>query len=156
MNDVVVKPRPRVEEERSRRRRRDDLGTGRLSNLTVARRDPNYEYRWINDDPGRVHALTQRDDWDIVTAEEAGERTDKDRAVGAGVERVVDRATGKRAILVRKPKDYYVEDRKKMAQSLDELEASIKRGEVRGQEALTGPAAYVPAGGIHIADGRKN
>lgn len=155
MNDVAVKPRGRIEEERSRRRRREDTGDGRLSNLTVAKKDPNYAYRWINDDPGRVHALTQRDDWDVVTSEEAGERIEKDRSVGSTVERVVDRATGKRAILVRKPKDYYVDDRKKMAASIDDLEKSIKRGETRGAEALSGPAAYVPAGGISLSNGSK-
>ncbi len=155
MNDVAVKPKARVEEERSRRRRREDIGDGRLSNLTVAKKDPNYEYRWINDDPGRVHALTVRDDWDVVTHEEAGERIEKDRAVGSGIERVVDRATGKRAVLVRKPKEFYIEDRKKLAASIDDLEQSIKRGETRGQDALTGPAAYVPAGGISLSNGSK-
>lgn len=162
MNDVVMKPKARVEEERSRRRRRDDMGDGRLRNLAVAGElDPNYEYRWINDDPGRVHQLTVRDDWDRVTDEMLGERHEKDRQIGSGVERVVERSTGKRAILVRKRKDFYVADKLKEQSRVETLESAIKRGQApsgpNGEQPLSaGDNAYVPAGGISIRDGRRN
>ena len=165
MNDVAVKPvraGARVEEERARRRRRDDMGDGRLRNLAVTgHMDPNFEYRWINDDPGRVHNLTKRDDWDVVTDDQLGERHEKDRGVGSGVERVVDRVTGKRAILVRKPKDYFVEDRAKAQRRVDEIDQMIKRGHVPAgtgdqQPLQPGSNAYVPAGGIVIQDGRRS
>lgn len=161
MNDVAVKPARRIEEERTRRRRRDDMSDGRLRNLAISGDlDPAYEYRWINDEPGRVHRLTVTDDWDRVTDDMLGVRHDKDRNVGSGVERVVDRSTGKRAILVRKRKDYYVSDKAKEQVRLDELDRQIKRGEVPsngGEQALTpGVNAYVPAGGISIQDGRRN
>ncbi len=159
----VVKPNKRVEEERARRRRRDDMGDGRLRNLAVVGdMDPNYEYRWINADPGRVHNLTARDDWDIVTEDMLGNRHDKDKQVGSGVERIVDKGTGARAVLVRKLKDYCVEDRAKAQARIDEYDAMIKRGETppinsTGQETLRqGVNAYVPAGGITIQDGRRN
>jgi len=159
MNEVVVKSK-RVEEERTRRRRREDLGDGRLKNLAVSGdMDPTYEYRWINDDPGRVHNLTIRDDWDRVTEDMLGLRGDKDRQVGSGVERIVDKVTGKRAILVRKPKDYYAQDKAKEQVKLDEIDTQIKSGAVPSngqQEALKpGVNAYVPAGGISIQDGRR-
>lgn len=161
MNDVAVKPRGRVEEERARRRRRDDMGDGRLRNLAVTgNMDPNYEYRWINDDPGRVFNLTKRDDWDVVTDDMLGERHEKDKGVGSGVERVVDRATGKRAILVRKLKEYVAEDRAKAQRRLDEIDSQIKHGMVpsKGNEKplQVGVDAYVPAGGISIQDGRRS
>jgi hypothetical protein len=163
MNNIVEKPSPRVEEERSRRRRRDDMGDGRFRNLAVVgTMDPDYEYRWINDEPGRVHNLTVRDDWDPVTDQMLGARSEKDKGVGSGVERIVDKATGQRAVLVRKRKDYALEDRAKAQRHIDELDAMIKQGHVpavggQGQESLRpGVNAYVPAGGIVIQDGRRN
>ena len=160
MNDVAVKPR-RVEEERARRRRRDDLGTGRFMNLGVSgEMDPNFVYRWINDDPGRVDRLTRYDDWDRVTEDMLGVRHDKDRQVGSGIERIADKYTGKRCILVRKRKEYVEEDRAKAQARLDELDTMIKRGEVTSGEGneprVKGVNAYVPAGGINIQDGRRS
>lgn len=164
MNDVAVKPMragARVEEERAQRRRRDDMGDGRFRNLAVTGyMDPNYEYRWINDEAGRVHNLTVRDDWDLVTDEQLGAKHEKDRNVGSGVERVVDKVTGKRALLVRKPKDYVAADRAKAQAWIDGIDQMIKHGQVPtgngGQEALQpGVKAYVPAGGITIQDGRR-
>lgn len=158
----VVKPRPRVEEERARRRRRDDLGDGRLRNLAVVGTlDPNYVYRWINDEPGRVHNLTKMDDWDTVTELDLGARGEKDRQVGSVVERIADKATGRRCILVRKPKDYYVDDRTKGQRVVDEIDAMVKRGDVPSANSdieprRNGVNAYVPAGGINIQDGRKS
>lgn len=160
MTQIVEKPRPvspRIEQERQRRRRRDDMGDGRLSNLTVhGQKDPNYEYRWINDEPGRVHKLTVLDDWDVVSAEEIGETSPKDKQVGTGVERIVDRASGKRAILVRKPKEFYVADKRKEQALLDATDAALKAGKPLSPEGLGGAHAYVPSGGIRIDDGRKS
>ena len=138
------------------------MDDGRLRNLAVAGdMDPAYEYRWINDDPGRVHNLTIRDDWDRVTEDMLGQRHDKDRNVGSGVERIVDKSSGKRAILVRKLKDYAISDRAKAQRRVDEIDTMIKSGEVPGttegaEPRRNGVNAYVPAGGISIQDGRRS
>lgn len=164
MNDIVASPEPsrRVKEERQRRRRRDDLGHGRLQNLSIAGDlDPNYEYRWINDEPGRVHNLTVRDDWDRVTEDMLnGPKSERDRQVGSGLERIVEKASGKRAILVRKRKDYYLEDKAKEQARLDKQFADLKQGIApdgrQGEKALSAAdGGYVPAGGISIQDGRR-
>lgn len=163
-NVVETKPnghgRPsRIEEERRTRRRREDVTIGRMRNLAIeGDLDPAYEYRWINDDPGRVHNLTVRDDWDVVTNDMLGHRDAKDRNVGSGVERIVGKSDGKRAVLVRKPRDYYIEDKAKEQALIDETDAAMKRGETRNPNGLReGEAAhsYVPAGGIVIQDGRR-
>lgn len=149
---------PRVEVEKSQRRRREDTGVGRMRHLDVANKDPAYEYRWVNDDPGRVHQLTKADDWDVVQLGELGEAHPKDKGVGTGVERVVDKRSGKRAVLLRKPKTYYLEDKAKEQGLIDETEKAIKRGATPTAngvvgEGLAGPHAYVPAGGITIGRG---
>ena len=149
---------PRIEEERSRRRRREETGLGRMRNLAVSGdMDPANTYRWINDDPGRVHNLTKRDDWDLVTEGDLGERDAKDKGLGSStVERIVDKVTGKRAVLVRKLKTHYVADKAKEQAQIDDLDATMRRGGSKSPEGLSGPAAYVPQGGIVIQDGRKS
>lgn len=150
---VLEKPKPRVEQERQRRRRRETLGDERNMNLAVTvPKDPNYEYRWVNDRPGRVHKLTVGDDWEIVNDEL---RDEKDRGVGTGIERVGDKRSGQRVLLMRKPKDYCEEDRAAAQADLDEVDRSLGRGMHKSPEALSGSAAYVPEGGIVIKDGRK-
>lgn len=161
MNDVTMKPaRGRVEEERARRRRRDDMGDGRFLNLSiVGHQDPRYVYRWINDEPGRVYNLTVRDDWDRVTDEQLGERSEKDRQLGCGVERIAYKDTGKRCILVRKLREYYEADEAKKQARHDVIDSEMKKGTVRGtgdeQPLQMGVTGYVPAGGISIQDGRR-
>ena len=60
----------RAEESLGRRRRRnpaaDYNGTFLRLGIDPAYKDPNYEYRWINDDKGNLQFWTQQDDWDFV------------------------------------------------------------------------------------------
>lgn len=148
----------RVEAERARRRRRDDIGLGRNRNLdVVGEKDPRYEYRWVNDEPGRMYRLCERDDWEVVTTGQL-EPNAKDKGVGTNIERIVDKRSGKRAVLVRKLKDYYLEDKAKEQGLIDETEAAIKRGATPAGngEGLAGPEAYVPKGGISIQAGGRS
>jgi hypothetical protein len=115
--------------------------------------DPAFTYRIINDEPGRIHALTVQDDWDVVTHAQMGtERDAKEKGVGSSVEFVVDRQTGKKAVLVRKPLDYYKADKAKEQASITAQMADIKSGKHQGPDALAGPNAYVPTGGINIQE----
>ena len=156
------RPKKRVEQERKRRRRRSDLTIGRnlKLGLDTTQLDQDYEYRWVNDRPGRVHALTMQDDWDVVTREEIGEAdgsSDLNKGSGTGVERVVSEIDGMRAVLLRKPKEYYQEDKGKEQAAIDELEESMRRGAAKDEAGNQTPAvenAYTPAGGgISISKG---
>lgn len=153
-------PSPRIEAERERRRRRDDMGLGRMRNLSVAGdMDPNYVYRWINDDPGRVHKLTVMDDWDAVSTAQLGAAHEKDKGIGTTVERIVGKHDGKKAVLVRKRRDYYLEDKAKEQAAVDGSEHMIRRGKAQGGEGLqeSDPHhAYIPQGGISIQSGGKS
>jgi len=149
-----VKPTPRQEQERSARRRREDLGVGRMRNLAInGKLDPDFEYRWVNDKPGRVQMLTVDDDWDVVTTEMLGNRDAKDKGVGSTVERVVDKTNGTRAVLVRKRKEFYNADKAKEQTLVDETQAGLARGQSSTAGTLQASEpdkSYVPRGGIVI------
>lgn len=148
-------PRPRIKEERAQRRRRTGLRDDSRLALSVPEtaKDKDFEYRWVNDDGRRVQALNESDDWDFVTSADikADERNVKEGA--ERISRVVGRTeqgAGMRAYLMRKPKDYYQEDKAAEQAAIDETEAAMRQGVAPGSGALTGPHAYVPAGGIRI------
>jgi len=142
MNQIIKQPSPRIEAERQQRRRREDTGLSRRRNLAITgEMDPNFTYRWVNDEPGRMHALTVADDWEVVTFDQKGP---KDVSVGTGAERIVDRRTGKRAILLRKRKDYYVGDKAKEQAMIDDTEKSIKRGQLKSESGTPEAGGYVP------------
>ena len=143
---------PRQAEEKQRRRRRSDMSLGRLSPLDLPddAKDPKYVYRWVSDEPGRIKQLTEHDDYDFVTQEQVGERSDKEKSSGSHVERPADRISDKRMILLRKPKEFYDEDQAKKQAHVDEIDNVIRQGGSQSPEGLHGANAYVPEGGIKI------
>lgn len=108
--------------KRRERPNRPDIN-GRRDVLTVLNKDPNYEYRWVNDVDGRVQSM-QSLGWELATGDEEIARkgiTDplpvgsvKRKPVGGGVE----------AILMRIYKDWYEENKQIYAASVDRMEAS--------------------------------
>lgn len=162
MSDAATAPRPRVLKEREERRRRQDLSPMSRAPLALpgANLDHgNYKYRWVVDDPGRVQALTRDDDYDPVTYSDLGiAPTALDSNPGSTVERVADKSTGRKQVLLRKRKDWYDHDKAKEQEPLDRTMQSLKRGIVpgsEGQQGVMGDGAYIPNGGIQITDGRR-
>lgn len=130
------------------------MSIGRLGRLSVdeSKKDPNYEYRWINDDEGRMQMLHGQD-WDPVTKSEMGLNSEHEVGTGDNIERV---ATGNtKAILCKKPKDWYNEDKAHEQRAIDELEESMRRGEPTTPDGLSGPTAYIPEG-TKIQIGRQS
>lgn len=149
-----------TQEKQQRRRRRADLDamTGKRLAVDTSKLDPGYEYRWINDDPGRVHQLTKNDDWDIV--EDASIKPDAD-GEGSAVSTIVGtnaNGQGKRAFLARKPKEFYKEDHAAKMAQLDETDGAIRQGKFAQHDAeaqsMAGHA-YVPEGGISMRTDRQ-
>jgi len=142
----------RAEEVATRRLRREGIGPERNLKLHIPSelKDPNYEHRWVNDRPGRVQQLTQQDDWEPVPGMEG---------VGLGksvTERAVDSYTGERAVLLRKPKEFYDADKKAEQKALDERDEAMRRGPLPTPEGAGGGEAdkvYTP-GGRNIVNGR--
>lgn len=107
----------RAEAVQTERRRRTDGTLNRMLHQKLAlpaefRDDPNYTYRWINDDNSRVYDLTVEDDWDIckLKGTEAGDDDKVRRPVGT-------KKSGDPlyAYLVRKKTEYFVEDKRRDA-----------------------------------------
>lgn len=144
---------PRQEQVQSERRRRsaDQAIAGLKLHVREDLKDPNFTYRWANDRPGRIHQLTEQDDWDVVSTGDAGSLTSASE--GTVMRRSVDKATGEGAVLLRKRKDFYEADQKDKQKPLDERDELLRRGAAPGSESLTGSEAYVP-GGRNTVDGR--
>ena len=107
----------RAEEIAAGRRRRSPSANinGMFLRLGVdpATKDPNYEYRWINDDKGRLQAMTQQDDWDFVANREVASDDRNMNETETRIRRVVDKtASGEPmyAYWCRKYKPWYDED----------------------------------------------
>lgn len=160
--DEQDKPDTRASQDKRQRRRRDDMGDGRLLRLHIPMqaRDPNCEHRWINDTVGgRLVNKTQFDDWDIVTKGELDEWTQrhrgepydarKDTDSGDAVSRVVgtnEHGQPLRAFWCKKPKEWFEEDYKKAQAAIDDQEKAMERAPIPSEEGLTGKHAYSPSG----------
>lgn len=152
----------RADEVRKERRRKrgSTIITGQKLGVNEALLDrKNFEYRWINDKPGRINAMTTDDDWDLVTDPSKAVKGDGTNEgglvsinVGAG-----ENNQPLKAYLARKAKDLYAEDQDEKRENLDRMMGAIKRGKQEGPEAheLAGHRSYVPEGGITIQDDRR-
>lgn len=136
-----------------RRRRGDTVLMGTKLGVNPDFLDPNFKYRWINDDGIRVEQLTVHDDWDLVDDPKKVGKADAD-GLGSKIAKAVNRGGG-RAYLARKPRKFYDEDQAEKRRGLDATMDSIKRGIPQtdgGAAALSQNVAYVPNGpsGISI------
>ena len=143
---------PRVEEVQKQRRRRTGIGFERNLRLYVPAddKDPNFEYRWVNDREGRVQRLFS-EDWDIVSFVE-GDKAPNASAEGTQLKRVADQHSGLKTVLMRKPKEYYRADKAAEQKLLDERDETMRVGALNSPEGLSGPDSYVP-GGRNIVNG---
>lgn len=143
MSETETRTRkPRTEEVKERRRRRESLGADRNLKLHVpeSEKDENFVYRWVNEKPGRVAQL-HGEDWDVVSKEEIDSNS-----IGTNVKRVADRYSGENAVLMRKPKEYHEADKLEKKKALDKVEEALRVGAPASPEGLSGPQAYVPGG----------
>lgn len=137
-----------------RRRNTDALGGKRRKlGLTGELDRTNFAYRWVNDEGNRIHDLTVGDDWEIVPDRDGGLKAD---GAGTGAEVAVRAGTGEhgrpvRAVLLRKRKDWYDDDKRLAQRRIDEQEAALKAG--RPSDGGQQDQSYTPKGGITITHG---
>jgi hypothetical protein len=136
----------RTEEVKVERRRRADsaAGVGLKLHVPNDRKDINFEYRWVNDRPGRIHQMTVQDDWDAVSTDRPDQLTAA--AEGSVMKRAVDKVTGDKAVLLRKPKHLFDADRLEKQKPVDAMEKALRGGPAPSAEGISGSEAYVPGG----------
>lgn len=141
---------PRTEQVQERRRRRESMGADRNLKLYVPEeaKDPNFHYRFIKNNPGRVQQLTQLDDYDLVTQADI-----ESQSLGTQVQRASNKTDGESVVLVRKPIKFYEEDKAKHAARIDASEEALRSGPASSPEGISGSEAYVP-GGKNVVAGR--
>ena len=94
--------------------------------LTVQGKDPNYEYRWVLDDPKRPGRLQRFKDggYEVVTdTNEVGQNTvDRGKKLGSAITRPDG---GNTLVLMRILKEWYDEDQAAKEEKIAALEATM-------------------------------
>jgi len=138
--------------QESRRRRSADFeGYALRLGVDPVIKDPNFEYRWINDDKGRLEQLTKYDDWDFVNDPRLA-NDERNKGADTRMRREAGRSsTGgvMYAYYCKKRKDYYEADEQKKV----ERRLALREQRIRNQDiGLQGGIAddphhtYIPAG----------
>lgn len=99
--------------------------SGRRNKLTIAGKEPGFEYRIVNDDDDRVMDLQERG-YEIVTheAKVGDKRVGIPKKEGTPVQ--ISVGGGKKAYLMRQKKEWYDEDQAAKQVEVDELENALK------------------------------
>lgn len=100
------------------------IAVGLRPKLSLEGKDPNYEYRFVNDTPGRI-ALFKQGGWELTTNDEVDTgtyRAEEASEVGSLAYTIVDQGTGLKAYVMKIKKEWYQE-------FLDEHEAENQRTE---------------------------
>lgn len=144
----------RIEEIRAKRRSRGSSGpvAGKKLSVDTSKLDRRFEYRWTNDEPGRLQTrqaeATFGGDWEFVTNDDGSLSDGRNIDEKGTISRIVDRKSGQRAYLMRKPKELYGDDQAvKRARNKKLTEQMRKEGVARGAETLLNEdasKAYLP------------
>lgn len=96
--------------------------------LTVTNRDPNFEYRFVNDVDDRVSRFKLAG-WEMAPKDEHEVGDPLVDTGQATTTSIVEKAVGGRikAFLMRIPKEWYDEDQTKKQEEVDKSEAAMKR-----------------------------
>lgn len=120
MNRRTITLDQKVETTSARPKR---VPVGMRPRLAVYGKNPNFEYRWVNDTPGNV-ALMQRNGWQVCTNDEVDTgnfRAEQASEVGSLAYSIVDGGNGMKAYVMKISKEEYQE-----IQEAYEVEASAR------------------------------
>jgi len=93
--------------------------------LTVANKDPNFVYRWVNDVAGRIQKFKEGG-YEVVTQDlEVGQAAvDRGSKLGSAITKSVGGQVT--AVLMRIPKEWYDEDQAAKMAEVDALEVAMR------------------------------
>lgn len=108
--------------------------------LSVQGKDPNFEYRFVNDTGDRVQMFKEAG-WEPVPAADVkvgDRRVDQASSEGTIAQASVSRNSHEKAIVMRIPKEWYEEDQRAKLARVDELEKSTKQQALSTNELRNG------------------
>lgn len=136
------------QEKKAARKERVPLGQHRMKLKTETR--DGYVRRWINDKPGRLDDAVAGG-YEFVTDPKVkvgeGQDASQTPGVGSAVSRIVgthEDGSPLRAYLMEIPQNVYDEDQAAKAESVDERENALRRGQT--DPGKSDPHQYVPSG----------
>lgn len=109
----------------TRKRKTRSSTNGRNDVLSVEGKDSKYEYRIVNDTPGRVAQMENRD-WEIASGDEKLISTFDSSTDDSGSVKRRHVGDGTSGVLMRIRKDWFEEDKAEKARQADRLEQSTK------------------------------
>jgi hypothetical protein len=100
------------------------IPVGTRPKMSVVGKDPDYEYRWVNDIPGRIDDFKEGGWIPCIQGEvnASNHRAEEATSVGSLQNMVANPTNGQRAYLMRIHKDLYREDFLAGQKIVDELE----------------------------------
>jgi hypothetical protein len=113
--------------EYKRPRKRIPLGTRSVLTVDHKEKDPNYEYRFVNDKDGRINMFRDAG-WEVVDKRGGMQVGDPQVGVSEQVGSIVTKSVGRGTVayLMRIPKEFYKEDQETKARNIAETEAGLK------------------------------
>lgn len=119
--------------------------------LTARVKDAGYEYRFVND---VVHANGARRvdsfklaGWEVAPSTQVGNgSTDANVSLGSTSEAVVEKSSGRRAVLMRIPKELYEQDQKAKQDKITRQERQFIRRKKKAEDSDDGTYGEVSIG----------
>lgn len=118
--------KPAIAQERRVRR----TPIGKRNKFTIENRDPNYQYRVVNDVEGRVQDLLDLDYEIVLDAKVGDKRVDEISSLGSAKQ--ISVGGGLKAVVMRKRKDWFNDDQAEKQKEIDDLEATMNIAAKRG------------------------
>lgn len=108
---------------------------GNRPKLAVVGKNPNFEYRWVNDTPGRI-ALFKQGGWELCTNDEVDVgnfRAEESSGEGSLACQIVDGGNGQKAYVMKIKKEWFQEDQqhneREVARNEESLRPNLNDGE---------------------------
>lgn len=102
--------------------------------LSVRNKEPGFVYRFVNVVSDRIQKFMDAG-YEPVTRESAGAIGDRRVDSSEGTSSIVEKGVGlgQKAILMRQPEEFYLEDQAAKQKRVDELEAAMKHDAKQGR-----------------------
>lgn len=146
---MVKERESRDQQIENKRPKRVPLYEQKRDILTARKREAGYEYRFVNDvtnsDGSRRVDSFKTAGWEVAPNTQVG-ADDANVSLGSTTEAVVEKATGRRAVLMRIPKQFYDEDQKAKQRKITQQERLMIKRKTSAKDSNDGTYGEVAIG----------